>query len=367
MNLNTRPILSVILPTFNVERFIEDCIRSVEDQDIDQAQYEVIVVDDGATDGSAARVAALQLEYGNVILVRQSNAGLSAARNTGIRTAKGKYLLFVDPDDCVERNCFAALIAVAEAYPGIDLVGCNYTVYLHSGLVVTPEFPTPERNPIAGIDYYRKFVAGDYHIWRYLFSREFLMSRELYFLDGISFEDVEFTPRLMFSAERVVFHNLPFYRYYLRPGSISTAKSEKHISSRLVAASNLQRFMREKAGGASHAVRVMFNEVTAECLLSAVSASQDFPGLFNDLSKKIRELPFFPLDLSTTGKHRWEAGILNRSIRLYSRYSYVISKGRLIRRKVKTVIAIALGPSPLKKFAQYWSRIRRPAHGMSPP
>ena len=172
--------LSVILPAYDVERFIENCIRSLETQDIDHQQYEVIVVDDGATDESVDRVIALQQEYENIILLRQANAGLSAARNRGMRAAKGKYLLFVDTDDCVEANCFAKMLSVAESHKDIDLVGFNYRIHFNSGLVTTPKMPIPGVNAMNGVEYYEQFVAGDYHIWRYLFSREFMIRNDLF-------------------------------------------------------------------------------------------------------------------------------------------------------------------------------------------
>jgi glycosyltransferase involved in cell wall biosynthesis len=355
-------ILSVILPTYNVEHFVEDCIRSVEEQDIDRRRYEIIVVDDGATDGSSARVLELQQEYANIILLRQMNAGLSAARNRGIRAAKGKYLLLIDPDDRVEKNCFAAMLAAAESHEDIDFVGFSYSIHYNSGLVTTQRVGTLGPAVIGGVEYYEKLVAGDYHIWRYLFSREFLIRNDLFFLDGISFEDVEFLPRLMYTAQRAACHDLVFYHYYLRPGSISTVKSAKHISSRLMAAENLHRFMLEKGDGLSSAARMMFDDVVAECLLSAVAASREFPGLLADVSKQIRCLSFYPMELAERSKHRWEMGILNRSVRLFWVYSYASSLIGMIRYKIRTAVAIAKGPSAAQKFTDYSLRIIRRKH-----
>ena len=352
-------ILSVILPTYNVEQFVEDCIRSVEDQDIDRRHYEIIVVDDGATDGSAARVIELQQEYNNIVLLRQANGGLSAARNRGIRAARGKYLLLVDPDDRVEKNCFSAMLAVAESHENVDLVGFSYKIHYHSGLVATQRIAAPVPHSIDGIEYYKKFVAGDYHVWRYLFSRKFLVQNDLYFLEGVSFEDVEFVPRLMYTARHAACHDLAFYHYYLRPGSISTVKSAGHISSRLMAAENLHRFMLEKSGNLSSEARMMFDDVVAECLLSAVGASRHFPGLLADVSKQIRRLPFYPMELTGSSKHRWEMGILNRSVLLFWVYSYASSLVGMMRYKIRTAIAIAKEPSAAQKFIDYSRRIIR--------
>jgi glycosyltransferase involved in cell wall biosynthesis len=357
-------ILSVILPTYNVERFIEDCIRSVEEQDIDRRHYEILVVDDGATDGSAARVLELQREYENIILLRQTNAGPGAARNRGIRAAKGKYLLLIDPDDRVERNCFAAMLAVAESHEDIDFVGFSYDIHYNSGLVTTRKVAPLGPAAIGGVEYYEKRVAGDYYVWRYLYSREFLIRNNLFFLDGISFEDVEFLPRLMYTARRAACHDLAFYHYYLRPGSISTVKSAKHITSRLIAAENLHRFMLEKAGDLSTGARMMFEDVVAQFLLSAVSSSHDFPSLLGSVSKQIRCLPFYPMRLAEGSRHRWEMGILNRSIRLFWIYSYASSMIGATRRKIAAAAAIARGPAATAKFIDYLLRaIQRDGSG----
>jgi glycosyltransferase involved in cell wall biosynthesis len=347
------PILSVILPTYNVERFVEDCIRSVESQDIDQRRYEVIVVDDGATDGSIDRVLELQREYENIVVLRQPNAGLSAARNRGIRAAKGKYLLFVDTDDRVEANCFGKMLSTAESHPDIDFVGFSYVIHLNSGLVTIPECPTPGVDPINGIEYYAKFVASDYHVWRYLFSRRFLLRHELFFLEGISFEDAELIPRLMCMARSAIFFDLPFYHYYLRPGSISTSKSEKHIYSRIAAAENLHRFGLEKASVLDADARVILDDVIAECLLAAVSSAHRFPRRLADLSSRIRRLPFYPMALSERSKHRWEGRILNSSIGLFWAYSCALSFFRTTRTKAATLLSIANGPTPIKKLLGY--------------
>jgi glycosyltransferase involved in cell wall biosynthesis len=240
--------VSIILPTYNVELYIERCVRSLENQDLDPTSYEIIVVDDGATDRSVDKVVALQEEFHNIVLVRQPNAGLSAARNTGIRQAKGAYLLFVDSDDAVEANCLSAMLAIADRNPDADLFGFNYRIHLNSGLVVLPKWPATDGRPMSGTRYFETYVAGDYHAVRFLYVRQFLLEHGLSFLEGISFEDVEFIPRLLFHAERVVFNDLPFYLYYLRPHSISTSNLAIHISSRIAAAENLHRFLKAQGG-----------------------------------------------------------------------------------------------------------------------
>ena len=97
-------ILSIIIPVYNVEKYVEKCIRSCENQDIPKENYEVIVVNDGSPDGSLAIVERLANEFSNIKVINQENKGLSMARNTGLEAAKGEYVWFVDSDDWIEEN-----------------------------------------------------------------------------------------------------------------------------------------------------------------------------------------------------------------------------------------------------------------------
>ena len=99
-------LVSVIIPVYNVEKYIEKCVTSVLEQTFDD--FEIIVVIDGSTDGSEAKARKLQEENpGKIIIINQENKGLGGARNTGIINARGEYLLFVDSDDYIEKNLLA--------------------------------------------------------------------------------------------------------------------------------------------------------------------------------------------------------------------------------------------------------------------
>ena len=97
-------LLPIIIPVYNVEQFVEKCIRSCESQDVAKDRYEIIVVNDGAKDNSLEVVQRVAAEYDNIRVFSQPNAGLSAARNMGMRLAKGEYYMFVDSDDWSERE-----------------------------------------------------------------------------------------------------------------------------------------------------------------------------------------------------------------------------------------------------------------------
>ena len=119
--------LSIIVPMYNVEPYIEKCIRSLYRQDIPMTDYEVVCVDDCSPDKSAQIVDKLQTGYSTLQLIRhERNKKLGGARNTGIRAAKGKYLLFVDSDDMLKPNCLKQLI---------DEIDSQQDDYIHFNLV----------------------------------------------------------------------------------------------------------------------------------------------------------------------------------------------------------------------------------------
>ena len=107
--------LSIILPIYNVEPYVEKCLRSLEHQDMPKDDYEIICVNDGSPDNSKLIVERLQKEFSNIILINQTNKGVSVARNNAIKKAKGEYLLFIDPDDSVQPNCLSELLYNAKS------------------------------------------------------------------------------------------------------------------------------------------------------------------------------------------------------------------------------------------------------------
>lgn len=108
--------LSVIIPVYNVEEYIEKCILSLEEQDIPQNEYEIIVINDGSPDNSREIMGQLAKQFSNIFIIDQENKGVSIARNKGIEKAMGEYLLFIDPDDHVEANSFSGVLEQAIKY-----------------------------------------------------------------------------------------------------------------------------------------------------------------------------------------------------------------------------------------------------------
>ena len=109
--------LSFIVPVYNAEAYLNECLDSLLNQDIPSEEYEVICVNDGSTDGSRGILEAFGARYPNLILINQANSGVSTARNRGMKTARGTFLWFVDADDFILPGILGALRTAARETP----------------------------------------------------------------------------------------------------------------------------------------------------------------------------------------------------------------------------------------------------------
>ena len=106
----SQPLLSIVVPVYNVDRYLDECMESLVTQDIDSSEYEVICVNDGSTDNSGNILDKYAKRYCNVIVINKSNGGVSTARNMGIDNAQGKYIWFIDSDDFILKNSLSSML-----------------------------------------------------------------------------------------------------------------------------------------------------------------------------------------------------------------------------------------------------------------
>ena len=118
--------LSVVIPMYNVEPYVERCIRSLLQQDLPLNDYEIICVNDGSPDRSGEIVERLQKEYSNIILINQQNQGVSRARNRGIHEAGSKYVLFIDPDDYIRENTLNMVLKMPKVKTPVSFLGFTF-------------------------------------------------------------------------------------------------------------------------------------------------------------------------------------------------------------------------------------------------
>jgi len=226
-------ILSLVLPVYNVEKYLDRCVNSCLDQDIPNGDYEIIIVDDGSTDASASIGKKYEDEYPNVKLVSQKNKGLSGARNTGLENAKGEFVWFIDSDDWIESNVLADITEKLKAQnPDTMIVNFYKVDQLDKTSASSGDNLAFTDNYIyTGTEYFKK-RAGDFlNSWRYISNTKFLRENNLHFYEGIVHEDNEHTPKLLYYAKKVLVYNKPIYAHLIRSGSIMTTFNPKKIDS----------------------------------------------------------------------------------------------------------------------------------------
>lgn len=305
--------LSIIIPVFNVELYIERCLRSCLEQDISSEDYEIIVVNDGTKDNSISIVKRLQKKYENIKLIEQTNKGLSAARNTGLRNALGEYIWFVDSDDFIKRNCLSDLLSVTYNN-SLDILCFNLQLYFEDGKIIPYNIKYKTLSLCSGEEFICN-IKMPKAAWVALYRKDFLIKNNLLFYEGIIHEDQEFTPRAYFLANRILYYDKVIYNYFQRPGSIMNSKSEKRANDLLIVCDALYNFINENLINRNKAYYIMINKISF-----AFSQSLKYNYTNTKINIYINK-PYYPLNINRylSLKEIFKYLILNLSIKLYSR------------------------------------------------
>lgn len=224
----TDPFVSVIVPVYNVERYIDDCMLSVRMQDYDN--LEIIVVNDGSTDGSAERVRAHATIDRRIRIIEQQNIGLGGARNTGLTRASGEFVMFVDGDDFVSTQCLRTLLE-AQGRGNYDIVSGK-----HIKISDANEFVEYQRDqhvpdvtpPLSECE----LVLGRYDysvVWARVFKRRLLISAGVKFPERFPHEDLFFTYKILrhYPHHGRIDDYIYFWRQ--RVHSLSRSLTEAHL------------------------------------------------------------------------------------------------------------------------------------------
>lgn len=205
--MDSSPLISVIVAIYNVEKYLKACLNSLALQTCERIEF--ILVNDGSSDDSAEICGEFARKDSRFKLISQENRGLSAARNTGIKYAKGRYLGFVDGDDWVDSAMYLSLFTAIEQYKA-DIAACQFQyVYDDGRIKIEPShfFCVPGEEAV------RLLLQGEAiqdHVCNKLFAAE--LFEEIRYPEGHVFEDVSTTYRLFLKAKCVV--SIPEANYY---------------------------------------------------------------------------------------------------------------------------------------------------------
>ncbi len=222
-----KPLLSVIVPIYNVEKFLHRCVQSILKQTY--RDLEIILVDDGSTDGSGRICDELGETDGRLRIIHQENGGLSAARNRGIEEAHGEYITFVDSDDYIDENMYHAMLMKMQEQ-NADMAVCGYSKWLEEkDCIVEPTIGVVE-GVLSGSDMFNLLFCEELSVWMPVAWNK-LYKKELWdnlrYPTGKCHEDEYVIHHLLNRCKTVVAMSERLYVYSVRAGSIMTSKSLK--------------------------------------------------------------------------------------------------------------------------------------------
>lgn len=218
-------MISIIIPVYNTEQYLEGCLNSALGQSFDA--YEIIVVDDGSTDRSPEILKGYGKQYPNKVrLIRQENKGLGGARNTGIEHAKGRYLMFLDSDDCIHID------ALKKVYEYIEKTQCDVLVFDmicldDAGNTVEVIRGCHHTADILSLDKYPQLLFEMPSVCNKVWNRNLFTQNNILFPEKVWYEDLRTSAKLYANAQKIVYMDDRLYIYKQRNSSIMHSKKSK--------------------------------------------------------------------------------------------------------------------------------------------
>ena len=247
--------LSIIIPIYNAEKYLSKCINSTLNQDFSKEEYEIILINDGSSDGSEKIIIPFQEANENIIYLKQSNKGVSSARNLGLKIAKGIYVTFLDADDTINENTLGSIVAAA-INENLDILYLNLTYCDSNGMFLeeSPKVGSEELIHIGFVHERRTFIST-------LYKKELI--KDIYFIPEIIVgEDTVFNAMAQSKALRCSYFSKPYYNYFHHANSASNKiKSEKVFNGCLIAIKKLEEFKIENFPNSKTIEEEYFNKV----------------------------------------------------------------------------------------------------------
>ena len=288
MSLNI-PKVSLIIPVYNTEKFLERALKSVEKQTF--KYFETIIINDGSTDKSAEIIERFAQNNENVTVINQKNQGLSAARNAGIKKAKGEYIAFLDSDDFLMPTFLSSLYRLASKN-NADIAYCAYKLYYDkSGFNIYMPL-TPRSKVYSKRQAFGKLISDitfHHFAWNKLYRRTLFTEHDICF-PSMYYEDVSTTPKLFFFANKVVATSRALYIYRRHPSSMIASMTDKKINDFIKSLGIIRNFLEEKNVYKRYKLRFLLYAYRLKiqvfyCIFREHLAKSRFKGFFLNLKK----------------------------------------------------------------------------------
>lgn len=303
------PLISVIVPVYKVENYIKDTISSIIDQEYQG--FELILIDDGSPDNSASIAEELLKESDLAFsIIHTKNRGVSAARNTGLRNAKGRFVIMVDADDMLVPDFLKKYVALIQDYPNCNIYSTSFTIYRGNRIIeqskedyTTVEYEANE----AQVAFFHR--SPRFLLPTLMYSKEFLDNNQIYFDEAVRFsEDVQFIWRsLALNSEPLVHSSWSGYNYVLHEGSTMTASGVQKILTGCEGVLRLDETIHEVL---SPSIRDVFVPMWFFSMLHGAAKMLPFP-LFKDLYNQSGSRQYIKkLRKYSSGKVKWVSTLM---------------------------------------------------------
>lgn len=221
--------ISVIVPVYNTEKYLKKCIDSILNQSFEE--FEIIIINDGSTDGSLAIIEEYQAKYDNIVVINKQNEGQGVARNKALEISKGEYIAFVDSDDYIECTMLQSMYTKS-LKNDLDIVVCNYKfVDINGHRIRDDNILLNDNEIIDKMECIKRFLVTNEiegFSWNKLFKKQLFDTTNIRYPEGMKYEDIPTIVSVLVNANRIGFINEEFYNYFLRENSTVSTKTKKN-------------------------------------------------------------------------------------------------------------------------------------------
>lgn len=213
-----KPFFSIIIPVYNVETYVDQCLNSIISQSFND--YEVIIINDGSTDGSLKICEYFTSKYQNIRLINQENKGLSGARNAGFKIAAGQYIWFVDSDDYIKENSLEVLFShLSKSY--LDVLGFSNYHLIEATQILRENNINAESTVLTNLELLKQNLLFEIAPWIYVFNSSFLKKNNISFREDIKIHEDEFyLIEVLSKLNSIKFIEDNIYVYRIRANSL---------------------------------------------------------------------------------------------------------------------------------------------------
>ncbi|MDQ1095120.1 MULTISPECIES: glycosyltransferase [Chryseobacterium] len=296
-------LLSYIIPVYNSAAFLEDCLNSIVEQNLDSKEFEIIVVNDGSTDNSDEVLQTWKSRNGDIQLAYfyQKNKGQGAARNLAIKESRGEFLWFIDSDDFIEKNIVKVILDEIRK-DDLDAIWFDHRLVDENGVVLPkPSIDIKKNNSsdiYSGEVFFKEVFNTSCMPWAFIFKRKILIDNNLDFHEGIYFEDIVFTPKLIYFSKRIKFFNVLAYNYVIHNNSTmrSSDKFVKRCLDSIIVVRELQNFSEKQN---SKLLETYIEDFSSEILMYnyRLVISQNNPAFFKEFKNEMIKNNLYPFKI----------------------------------------------------------------------